>query len=146
MANYIELATSRYPVSQSQIRAENPQTSYPASFPVPEGYAIVFPAPAPTFDPITQIAREIAPVLTDKGHYEQAYEVIQLDEETATANAERAKTQHNDGVWSRIASLERESLMPRALRDLILANPAHPGYAKVKELDDEINAEKAKLK
>jgi hypothetical protein len=76
MANYLHLATSRYPVSQSQIRAENPQTSYPASFPVPDGYAVVFPAPAPSCDPVTQIAREIAPVLTSKGHYEQAYEIV----------------------------------------------------------------------
>jgi hypothetical protein len=77
MANYIELATSRYPVSQSQIRAENPQTSYPASFPVPDGYAVVFPAPAPTPpNPVIQIAREVAPVLTSKGTYEQAYEIV----------------------------------------------------------------------
>ena len=76
MANYIELETGRYPVSQSQIRAENPNTSYPDSFPVPEGFAIVFPAPAPTCDPITQIAREVAPIVTDKGHYEQQWEIV----------------------------------------------------------------------
>jgi len=76
MANYIEISTGRYPVSQTQIRAENPNTSYPASFPTPEGYAVVFPAPAPTCDPITEIAREVAPVLTSKGTYEQAYEIV----------------------------------------------------------------------
>jgi DNA gyrase inhibitor GyrI len=76
MANYIELNTGRYPVSQTQIRAENPNTSYPASFPTPEGYAVVFPAPTPTCDPITEIAREIQPVLTSKGTYEQAYEIV----------------------------------------------------------------------
>jgi hypothetical protein len=79
MANYIELATSRYPVSQSQIRSENPQTSYPASFPVPDGYALVFPAPAPTVpNPVIQIAREVTPVLTGKGNYEQTWEIVDI--------------------------------------------------------------------
>lgn len=50
------------------------------------GEDVVFPAPAPSFDPITQMAREIAPVLTSKGHYEQAYEVVALDAETIAAN------------------------------------------------------------
>ena len=86
MANYIELATLRYPVSQSQIRAENPQTSYPASFPVPDGFALVFPAPAPTVNQVTQIAREIAPVLTQLGTYQQAYEIVELDAEIVAAN------------------------------------------------------------
>jgi len=76
MANYVEIKTGRYPVSQSQIRSENPQTSYPASFPVPDGFALVFPAPAPNVDPITQIAREIAPELTGLGHWEQRWEVV----------------------------------------------------------------------
>jgi len=79
MANYLELATLRYPVSQSQIRAENPQTSYPASFPVPDGYALVFPAPAPTVpNPIIQIAREVTPVVSSKGNYEQTWEIVDI--------------------------------------------------------------------
>ena len=91
MANYIRLTDNAYPVSQSQIRAENPQTSYPASFPVPEGYAVVFPAPVPTHDPITQFVREVAPILTAKGHWEQAYEVIDLDPEQIAEKAEAAR-------------------------------------------------------
>jgi hypothetical protein len=88
---YLHLASGRWPLSKKDIISENPQTSYPASFPVPDGYALVFPAPAPTVDPITQIAREIAPVLTQLGTYQQAYEVVELDAETVAAN--RATTQ-----------------------------------------------------
>jgi hypothetical protein len=105
MANYIELATSRYPVSQSQIRAENPQTSYPASFPVPDGFALVFPAPAPTVDPITQIAREIAPVLTQLGTYQQAYEIVELDAETIAANQARKAEQDAATIANKIEQL-----------------------------------------
>lgn len=110
MANYIELSTGRYPVSQSQIRAENPNTSYPATFPTPEGYAVVFPAPAPSFDPIAQIVREIAPALTNKGHYEQAYEVVDLDVETIAANQEA----------KRIAAIP-SSVSPRQIRQALTA-------------------------
>lgn len=77
MANYIEAATGRYPVSESQIKAENRQVSFPKQFRPPEGFELVFPAPAPTFGPITQYAREIAPKLVN-GHYEQDYEVVEL--------------------------------------------------------------------
>ena len=89
MANYIELETGRYPVSQSQIRAENPNTSYPASFPVPEGFALVFPSPTPTYDPITQYVREIAPELTN-GKYYQAFEVLGLEQEQIDTNIANA--------------------------------------------------------
>ena len=73
---YLELATLRYPVSQTQIRAENPNTSDPASFPTPEGYKVVFPAPKPSYNEVTQVAREIQPELTSKGAWEQQWEVV----------------------------------------------------------------------
>lgn len=67
-------------VSQGELRRRNPNTSLPAQWDQSTfdllGVAPVFPAPQPTFDPITQMAREIAPVLTDKGHWEQRWEVI----------------------------------------------------------------------
>lgn len=76
MTNYIELATSLVK-SESQIRNEHPQTSYPALFRA-DGYALVFPAPQPTYDPITQSVREIAPVLNALGQYAQAWEIVEL--------------------------------------------------------------------
>ena len=77
MANYINTLDNTYPHSETQIRAANPQTSFPAQFRPPEGFEIVFPAPAPTPpNPVIQSVREIAPVLTAKGHYEQAYEIV----------------------------------------------------------------------
>lgn len=73
---YLELSTGRYPVSQSQIRAEYPNTSFPTPFIAPDEYAVVFPAPQPEHDPIIQMVRELPPVLTAKGHYEQQWEVV----------------------------------------------------------------------
>lgn len=105
MANYLHIATGIIK-SESQIRNENPNTSYPASFPVPEGYAVVFPAPAPTHDPITQFVREIAPKLIN-GHYEQDYAVVALVVATVSANQARAAAQAREAAKSaRTAAVE----------------------------------------
>jgi hypothetical protein len=72
--------------SESEIRAAFPNTSFPVPFSPPEGYAVLFDSPQPTHDPITQMVRKTTPVLTDKGHWEQAWEVIDLDAEVIAAN------------------------------------------------------------
>lgn len=72
---YINTDTNQYPVSESEIRAAHPNTSFPQPFTPPDGYAWVFPAPQPTFDAVIRIVREVAPELTSKGTWEQRWEV-----------------------------------------------------------------------
>ena len=72
--------------SESEIRAAFPNTSFPVPFSPPEGYAVLFASPQPTHDPITQTVRKTTPVLTDKGHWEQTWEVTALDAEAIAAN------------------------------------------------------------
>jgi hypothetical protein len=62
--------------SEQDIRRLNPNTSYPFPFPTPTGYEVVFTTPQPTLDAATQAAREVTPVLTSKGTWEQAWEVV----------------------------------------------------------------------
>ena len=62
--------------TESEIRAAFPNTSFPVPFVAPEGYAVLFASPQPAHDPITQAVRETTPVLTDKGHWEQTWEVV----------------------------------------------------------------------
>jgi hypothetical protein len=77
--SYINTTTKQYPVSEQDIRNQYPNTSFPVPFQAPEEFAVVFLAPTPTVEnPILQTTREIAPVLTDKGHYEQAYEIVDI--------------------------------------------------------------------
>lgn len=83
--------TSLQRTSESEIRSAFPNTSFPQPFQPPEGYAVLFATPQPTFDPITQAVREAAPVLTDKGHWEQAWDVVELDPTIAEANRAKAK-------------------------------------------------------
>ena len=44
-----------------------------------------------------------------------------------------------------IVALEAQSLMPRALREIILKDTTNPAYAKVKALDDEISALRSQI-
>ena len=74
--SYINTETGAYPVTESEIRAANSNTSFPTPFRAPEEYVPVFPSPQPAYDAVIRTAREIAPVLTPKGHYEQAWEVV----------------------------------------------------------------------
>ena len=95
---YINTTTSQYPVSEAEIRAAYPNTSFATPFQPPEDYAVVFPAPQPAFDPITQGVREIAPELTNKGWYEQRWETYALDAATIAANQAAADKALYDGI------------------------------------------------
>jgi hypothetical protein len=105
MTQYLNLQTQQL-TTESQIRAENPNTSYPQPFPVPDGYALVFDAPQPTYDQYSQIVQQVTPVLTDKGHYEQNWLVLDLAGEAYTQAQSRkiqdeallASTQYNAKV------------------------------------------------
>lgn len=74
---YINLTTNQQ-VSEQEIRAAFPNTSFPSLFMPPEGYALVFPAPQPAHNPVIQTVREIVPQQTTLGHYEQRWEVVEL--------------------------------------------------------------------
>jgi hypothetical protein len=77
-------------VSQGELRRRNPVTSFPAVWgsDVLEflGVAVVFPSPAPEYDSVSQMVVQGAPVLTDKGHYEQSWSIVDLDAEVVAQN------------------------------------------------------------
>jgi hypothetical protein len=104
---YINTTDSTYPHSEADIRRAFPNTSFANPFMPPDEYKVVFPAPAPAVNPITHTYRETAPVLTVKGHYEQAYEVIALDAERVAANqAAKAAQDFQSAKTQRAALVE----------------------------------------
>jgi hypothetical protein len=113
---YINTTTNQV-VSEAQIRAENPNTSFPNPFPVPDGYAYIFPAPATSHDPMTQTVRQIAPVLTVKGTYEEQWEVVNLDAQTIAANQAVAKARSDEAIKAQIAVLDLKRIRPLAEGD-----------------------------
>lgn len=93
--NYINTETQQLQ-TESEIRAANPNTSYPVPFVAPEGYAYVFPAPQPAYDPVTQRVQQITPELTVLDHWEQRWSVVELyatqeDKDAAIAADTEAK-------------------------------------------------------
>lgn len=89
--SYIDTQTAAYPVSESEIRAAFPNTSFPTPFVPPDRYKFVFQTPRPSFDAVTETARETAPALTQLGTYEQRWEVVPLDQAQADANLAAAR-------------------------------------------------------
>lgn len=82
---WIDTSTNAYPLTENDIRALMPSTSFGQPFNPPELYAWVFPTPQPAHDVVTHAVREIAPELVE-GNYEQRWEVYALSEEQAAAN------------------------------------------------------------
>ena len=64
--------------TESEIRALTPNTSYPVPFPVPEGYAYVFPTAQPAYNPVTQAVQQTTPELTVLDTWEQRWEVVEI--------------------------------------------------------------------
>lgn len=89
--SYIQKSTGQYPLSERDIRAAHPNTSFPSPFKAPDDYAWVFPTPQPSYNPITHGVREIAPALSSKGEYEQQWEVYELDPAQVEENIVAAK-------------------------------------------------------
>lgn len=75
--NYINTETQQLQ-TESEIRAANPNTSYPVPFPVPEGYAYVFPTAQPVYNPVTQTVQQTTPELTVLDTWEQRWEVVEI--------------------------------------------------------------------
>lgn len=89
--SYINTETGQYPVSEQGIRSAFPNVSFPVLFVAPDPYAWVFPSPVPAYSPATQRAVEDRPVLTGKGHWEQNWDIVNLDAATIAANQEAAR-------------------------------------------------------
>ena len=126
---YINLTTLTQH-SEADIRALHHNTSFPVPFVPPEGYEYVFPAPA-VYDPVTQIALPTTPVLTDKGHWEQAWVITDKTQAQIDSEAEAralsfqnavvaatqarldtfAKTRNYDGILS--ACTYASSIVPK---------------------------------
>ena len=108
--------------SESEIRALFPNTSFPVPFVAPEGYVLVFPAPQPVFNPVTQRVQETTPVLTVKGHYEQQWEIVELFSTQAEKDAAIAADIEAKRKASVPVSVTRRQAKQALLLNGLLAN------------------------
>lgn len=118
MANYINLE-SKQVSTEHEIRSAHPNTSFATPF-SPDGYAVVFDAPQPTYDKYSETVQQGLPILTSKGHWEQTWVVLQLnDEQLDDAQAQKVEDEKAK-IKSDIAALEA-TITPRRTREAILA-------------------------
>ena len=109
MAIFINTQTMAYPVTQDQIQAEYPNTSFPTHFVAPEPYETVFDSPQPSYDPITQAVVQGTPEQIS-GQWYQVWDVVDLTPEQiaynkdqkAQQNAQQAKTILSSTDWTAI--------------------------------------------
>ena len=118
MANYINLKTKQVS-TEHEIRSAHPNTSFATPF-SPDGYAVVFDAPQPTYDKYSETVQEGLPVLTSKGHWEQTWSIIQLEgDQLIDAQAQKVEDEKAK-IKADIAALEAK-VTPRRTREAILA-------------------------
>ncbi len=104
---YINTNTMQYPVSESEIRAAFPNTSFPTPFVPPAGYEWVFPTPQPEFDHDTHVVIEAAPALNALGQWAQQWQVVALSpEQIASKEAELAAQRMRAVITMRQARLQ----------------------------------------
>lgn len=84
--------------TERDIRAAFPNTSFSDPFSPPEGYAWIFPSPQPEHNRVTELIREVTPVLTDKGHWEQRWEVAPLFSEYTDSSGVLHTIQEQEAV------------------------------------------------
>ena len=97
----------------------------------------------------TTIIRTIdgACIPADEGNADfQAYQVWLAAGNTPDPIPAPTSDEQKSDLLGQIAALESSSLMPRALRDIILKDPANAAYTKTKALDDQITALREQIK
>ena len=101
---YINTHTQQYPVSEAQIRAAYPHTSFSIPFVAPEPYVWVFPTPQPDYDVATQGVMEAAPLWTGKV-YQQGWNVVSLSAEQRAAYQSNKLAQEAQTIADKIEQL-----------------------------------------
>ena len=120
MANYINTETMAYPVMESQIRAEYPNTSFPRPFVAPAPYASVLNSPQPSYNQITQAVVETQPV-KEGNEWMQQWQVVDLDPEQIAYNEEQAKQRNKTNAESLLQATDWVELGD-------VSDPANPPY------------------
>lgn len=99
---YINTQTLQYPVSEPDIRAAFPNTSWPQKFSPPTGYATVLSTTQPECDPITHKVVEVAPVNV-AGQWVQKWDVVSHTAEQVAANI---ATAHARQITAIVAAMD----------------------------------------
>lgn len=94
----IKIDTQEYPISEKEFKDRFPNIAFPNQINYADyGYAVVFPSPQPD-RAYNQSVREITPELTDKGWYEQRWEVVNLADTMTSEEYEEWNTNYINNI------------------------------------------------
>ena len=120
MAQLRKQDTGEYPVTIEEFKRRFRNVSFGIKIPFAEfGYDVVFDAPKPTPSE-TQGVRELPPIKTVKGHWEQRWEVFELPPEVIAANQEEKKRREVEEALRRLQEIDREKI--QALTEALLSS------------------------
>lgn len=88
---YINTETLEWPISELEIKALHPNTSFPAEFIAPEPFAPIYGTAEPTYNTMTQGVEQVTPTLIGDGKWMQTWQVYELTPEQIAANEEQAR-------------------------------------------------------
>ena len=97
MQQYINTETNQL-ATEAEIRSIYSNTSFGVPFVPPEVYAVVFPAPQPAYDSLTQTVVPDVPKLTVKGTWEQQWKIVELEPEVIAANQAAKASQRWEAI------------------------------------------------
>ena len=107
--SYINTETSEYPIQERDIITQNPNTSFGIPFQAPSPFMWVFPT-SQEYDSDNYYIREVAPQLTEKGHWEQRWELVELDQESKDRIQAEKKQQKKNTILDQILTLQQKCL------------------------------------
>lgn len=128
---YIRLSDNFYPLSERDIRNAFPNTSFATPF-NPDGYAVVFATPQPTFDQYSQKCTELAPQISTKGTWEQVWQVTDLTGEELEAAQQRK-------IDDKLKWQSTLTLTPRQCRQQLLVTPFSEGVTGLDAVEQAIS-------
>jgi len=100
MTKLIKIDTQEYPISDSEFRSRFPNTAFPQQINYSDyGYAVVFPSPQPICN-YNQFIRETTPILTNKGWYEQNWEVVSFSDTMESEEYQTFETNYINNLKS----------------------------------------------
>lgn len=96
----IKIDTNEYPISEKEFKNRFPNIAFPNQINYQDyGYAVVFPSPQPE-KLYNQSVRETTPELTDKGWYEQRWEVVNLSDTMTSEEYQEWETNYLNNIKS----------------------------------------------
>lgn len=105
---YINAQTFKIYTSHSDARADFPLTSLPPMLTdemLEELGVYSVKQTVPTYNPITHTVLEIAPAMSIEGHYEQQWEIVELEPEQIAINQEKKQSDEAAAIQNKIESL-----------------------------------------